>query len=100
MITGDGQATATAIATMLGRGCQLYINEPHLFPKRPQFCKLGLFGKTVRKPDVFLPGRRTFRNNEEILKNQIFFQILFCLFTFLKRSFNLMNFNEILVFGM
>ena len=40
MITGDGQATATAIATMLGRGCQLYINEPHLFPKRPQFCKL------------------------------------------------------------
>ena len=29
MITGDGQATATAIATMLGRGCQLNINGPH-----------------------------------------------------------------------
>ena len=41
MITGDGQATATAIATMLGRGCQLYINGPHLFPKRPQICKLN-----------------------------------------------------------
>ena len=31
MITGDAQATATAIATMLGRGCQLDINEPHFF---------------------------------------------------------------------
>ena len=40
MITGDGQATATAIATMLGRGCQLNINGPHLFPKRPQVFKL------------------------------------------------------------
>ena len=55
MITGDGQATATAIATMLGRGCQLYINGSHLFPKRPQFCKLRQSGKrTFSFPDAGL----------------------------------------------
>ena len=39
--------------------------------------------RTVRKPDIFLPGRRTFENRKKI-KFQFFFQIFFFKIFFMK----------------
>ena len=70
------------------------ISTWHLF-------QVGLY---CRKPDVFLPGRRTFKtfkNRKKESKNcfQFFSCFQFFWFTFLmRRSFNLMDFNEILLF--